>query len=51
MSKSTISTFKLFEMFPDNESARVYLELRLWPAGTICPDWLTYAALIAKVGA
>lgn len=38
MSKSTISTFKLFEMFPNNESARVYLELRLWPAGTICPD-------------
>lgn len=38
MSKSTISTFKLFEMFPDNESARVYLELRLWPTGTVCPD-------------
>ncbi len=38
MSKSTISTFKLFEMFPDNESARVYLESRLWPVGTICPD-------------
>jgi transposase-like protein len=38
MSRSTISTFKLFEMFPDNESARIYLESRLWPAGTICPD-------------
>lgn len=38
MSKSTISTFKLFELFPDNETARVYLEARLWPAGVRCRD-------------
>jgi transposase-like protein len=38
MSKSTISTFKLFEMFPDNETARVYLEARLWSDGPKCPD-------------
>ena len=38
MSKSTISTFKLFELFPDNEAARLYLEARLWPNGTVCPD-------------
>src|ERR1017187_9128339 len=37
MSKSTISTFQLFEMFPDQESARVYLETRLWPMGPRCP--------------
>lgn len=37
MSKSTISTFQLFERFPDKESARVYLESRLWPNGVICP--------------
>src|SRR6202046_348038 len=37
MSKSTISTFQLFEMFPDVESARVYLEGRLWPNGPRCP--------------
>jgi transposase-like protein len=37
MSKSTISTFQLFELFPDEESARVYLEGRLWPNGTTCP--------------
>ncbi len=37
MSKSTISTFQLFEMFPDQEAARVYLEGRLWPNGTKCP--------------
>jgi transposase-like protein len=37
MSKSTISTFKLFEMFPDQETARVYLESRLWANGPRCP--------------
>jgi transposase-like protein len=37
MSKSTISTFELFEMFPDQESARLYLESRLWPQGPRCP--------------
>jgi transposase-like protein len=41
MSKSTISTFKLFEMIPDNETARLYLEARLWPNGTQCPDCKT----------
>jgi transposase-like protein len=38
MSRSTISTFQLFERFPDAESARLYLEGRLWPAGPICPE-------------
>jgi len=37
MSKSTISTYQLFEMFPDQETARVYLEGRLWPNGVKCP--------------
>ena len=37
MSKSTISTFELFEMFPDQETARGYLEGRLWPQGARCP--------------
>ena len=37
MSKSTISTFQLFERFPTAESARVYLESRLWPKGATCP--------------
>jgi transposase-like protein len=37
MSRSTISTFQLFQMFPDAESARLYLESRLWPDGAICP--------------
>lgn len=37
MSKSTISTFELFKLFPDQEAARVYLEARLWPEGPRCP--------------
>ena len=35
--KITISTMELFQMFPDQESARVYLEGRLWPQGARCP--------------
>src|ERR1051326_2378450 len=33
----TVSTFQLFQMFPDQESAREYLESRLWPQGAHCP--------------
>lgn len=27
----TISTFQLFQLFPNQESARLYFESRLWP--------------------
>lgn len=37
MSKSTISTFELFQMFPDQESARIYFEAKRWPDGAVCP--------------
>ena len=37
MSKSTISTFQLFNRFPDAESARIYLEGLIWPNGPVCP--------------
>lgn len=37
MSKSTISTFELFQLFPDAESARAYFEARRWPDGAVCP--------------
>jgi transposase-like protein len=37
VSKSTISTFELFEIFPDQETARVHIEGRLWPQGPRCP--------------
>lgn len=38
MSRSTISTFKLFELFPDEPTARKYLEGRLWQNGVTCPQ-------------
>lgn len=38
MSRSTISTFQLFETFPTEESARLYLESQLWPDGPVCPE-------------
>jgi transposase-like protein len=37
MSKSTISTFELFQRFPDNDSARLYFEAARWPDGAVCP--------------
>lgn len=37
MDKITVSTFQLFELFPDAEAARLYLESRLWPEGVRCP--------------
>jgi transposase-like protein len=37
MSQSTISTFELFALIPDQVTARTYLESRLWPNGVICP--------------
>jgi transposase-like protein len=37
MSKSTISTFQLFKMYPDEESARKYFERLLWKNGPVCP--------------
>jgi len=37
MSRSTISTFQLFAMFPDQESARKHIEAQRWPNGVICP--------------
>ena len=37
MSRSTISTFQLFAIFPDEDAARVYLEGRIWPSGPACP--------------
>ena len=37
MSRSTISTYQIFELYPDQEAARAYLEKRRWPTGVICP--------------
>lgn len=38
MSRSTTTTFQVFALFPTEDSARKYLEGRLWPSGPICPD-------------
>src|ERR1700674_313313 len=48
--KITISTFQLFNMFPDAESARVYLEGRLWPNGPRCPVCGMGERVTARVG-
>lgn len=48
MSQSTISTFQLFALFPDEETARTYLEGRLWPNGPVCPECKSGARMIAR---
>jgi transposase-like protein len=48
MSKSTISTFQLFERFPDKESARLYFESRLWPVGPVCPGCKSAERITAR---
>jgi transposase-like protein len=37
MSRSTISTLELFQLFPDAEAGRAYFEGRRWPKGPVCP--------------
>jgi len=37
MSRSTISLYQLSQMFPDEETARTYMEERRWPDGPVCP--------------
>lgn len=50
MSKSTISTFDLFQMFPDADSARAYLEAQRWPNGPACPVCDEARRIYAKRG-
>ena len=37
MNRTTISLIELFNRFPDQESARSYMEATRWPEGAICP--------------
>ena len=37
MNRTTISLIELFNRFPDQESARAYMEAQRWPDGTVCP--------------
>jgi len=48
--KVTISTFQLFTLFPDQDSARKYLEARLWPEGTKCPHCAAAERITARKG-
>src|ERR1700730_5643348 len=50
MSKSTISTLQLFKMFPDQETARIYLESRLWPNGATCPTCSSRERITTRKG-
>lgn len=50
MSKSTISTFELFALIPDAETARLYLESRLWPNGPVCPSCITSQRISVRKG-
>jgi transposase-like protein len=50
MSRSTISTFQLFALIPDAETARVYLESRLWPDGVTCPTCAGQDRITARKG-
>lgn len=50
MSRSTISTFQLFQLIPDQETARSYLEGRLWPDGATCPDCKSNERITTRKG-
>lgn len=50
MSRSTISTLQLFELFPDQLAARKYLEGRLWPGGAMCPACKTSERITNRKG-
>ena len=50
MSRSTISTFQLFALIPDQETARLYLESRLWPNGVVCPTCSKGNRITARKG-
>lgn len=50
MSRSTISTFQVFKLFPDAEAARLYIEGRRWPNGAICPACEEAQRITARKG-
>ncbi|MEJ0026755.1 MAG: IS1595 family transposase [Rhizomicrobium sp.] len=48
MSRSTISTFELFQRFPDEAAARAYIEARRWPSGAKCPECREASRITAR---
>lgn len=51
MSRSTISTFQLFDFIPNQQAARKHLEGRLWPNGPTCPTCKTRERITSRKGA
>ena len=49
-SRSTISTFELFQLFPNQESARLYLEERRWKGEPVCPHCGCTGRITARKG-
>ena len=37
MSRSPISAYQIFQLFPDQETARIFMEQKRWPDGPQCP--------------
>ena len=50
MSRSTISTYQVFQMFPDQETARDFMEQKRWPNGPQCPHCQEDDRIGAKKG-
>src|SRR5512146_203052 len=50
MSRSTISMYQLFQIIPDEESARAYLEGRLWRDGVTCPECREQGRITVRKG-
>lgn len=48
--KLTISAFQLFKLFPDQESARLYLEGRIWSRGVKCPTCTSSDRITVRKG-
>ncbi len=48
--KLTVSTFELFEMIPDAEAARLYLEKRRWRGSPSCPLCGAFENITARTG-
>lgn len=50
MYRLVISTFKLIQLFPDNESARQYIEKRRWNGKPVCPKCDSSQKITARQG-
>ena len=50
MSKSTISLLELFQRFPDQDTARSYMEQQRWPDGVSCPHCQEHKRIGSRKG-